>query len=117
MDSEEFSSCDASQKLPVLAISRSARRCFSSTLFQVSGMAIFYEHNPCCFGVSQREHWIHGGADDTPDTGCAGDGRGDLGRRLAPSRYRAPDSLVAGDAARLNLRYGPAIPPGFPGLT
>jgi hypothetical protein len=50
VESELFSRSDAAQKDPVVAIAPRARSCLSSTLDQLSGMAIFYQENPCCFG-------------------------------------------------------------------
>src|SRR4029077_3631022 len=55
-DSDAFSCSDAAQNVPVAAMARSARRCLSSTLCQLSGTAKFYDVNPCCFGDSARKN-------------------------------------------------------------
>src|SRR5919109_2717821 len=53
VESDAFSSAAAAQNVPVSATALRARRCFSSTLCQLSGTAKSYVENPGYFGDSR----------------------------------------------------------------
>src|SRR5690242_9671404 len=102
VDSELFSCCEAAQKVPVAAIARRARRCFSSTLAQLFAMSVFYEENACCFGHSRWEHLRHGGCHDTGHLRRAVPRRGLLRRRLPAPGRRATHALAVAPRAALS---------------
>ena len=52
VESEALNCSAAAQNVPVSETALSARRCFSSTLRQLSGTPEFYVENTCCFGDS-----------------------------------------------------------------
>src|SRR2546423_13025853 len=87
---EEFRCSAAAQKVPVSATARSARRCLSSTLCQLSGMPKSYVENPCCFGDSKWEDSRHGIRDYGRHHPGLPHPRLDLGVRLAPPRPGPP---------------------------
>src|SRR5437868_7328406 len=102
---EEFSCSAAAQKVPVSATARSARRCLSSTLCQLSGTSKSYVENPCCFGDSKREDSNHGIRHYGSHHPGLRHPRLDLGLRLAPRRRGPPDALVVlstGKGSRLD---------------